>query len=483
MSVKDDFISLFRGHEVDINNLPERFTLKDFTYMYTSQRTMGRIHEKLKQILEGRAVGVLHGNFWIDLRNMGLVKIDSDNVSDFGIAVFDYFNTETDEFKREHFILSGVRQKAYDVSDDVYELYNRKVNELFNFVSIIPPLNEIGKELLNNPEKLLITGFLNAFPFALNRYFELSESQQTEIDSLHESGLKGLFPQHESDTPYYKIAKRLWNVWRAPYRRVNFVKSVILSEYEERVGGDINQKIPFEIIDRHSKIVNENILREIIRESEDLKITEEEAGGVYIERRMLSLPSTPTIRKAKRTHIIKKKRKTKRRRITSADQLRIEPPSSQGTPPRIIDPAEQALINELRLEKSSEHNEIIIKFWEFYSRHGIPTTDENNFDLLVERNNTALLHEMKTITDDNERIQVIKAIGQLFYYEFFDLLQSLKNENVEIIKMMAFQRKPNDEMHIDYIRSLGIYVYWINERGEIDGEADSMQFLNNFISS
>jgi hypothetical protein len=37
------------------------------------------------------------------------------------------------------------------------------------------------------------------------------------------------------------------------------------------------------------------------------------------------------------------------------------------------------------------------------------------------------------------------------------------------------------------LKNLAYYLkqaeLWINESGEIDGEAESMQFLNNFISS
>ena len=133
MAVKENSISLFSGHEIEINQLPDRFPIKDFTYMFTSQRTTEKIQEKLKQIAEGRAQGQLHGNFWVDLRNMGLVKINSDEISDFGKVMYSFLQVERDDFKREHFILSNIRQQSYDIDTTILQGYEARVNDFENF--------------------------------------------------------------------------------------------------------------------------------------------------------------------------------------------------------------------------------------------------------------------------------------------------------------------------------------------------------------
>lgn len=240
-----------------------------------------------------------------------------------------------------------------------------------------------------------------------------------------------------------------------------------------------NQKIPFFILDSYSKILNENLLKEIIEESDNLKITEVD-GNTFIELRSLELPEIPRERKARRTYKIKKKVIT-RKIITSAEQLRRKEGEDGERPLPQVDPSELQLIIEKRMEKTHDHQEIVIKFWEFYNQHEIKV-EENNFDLLVEKNDKVLLHEMKTITEQNERSQVIKAIGQLFYYEYFELPPLLKRDDVGIIKMAVFQKKLKEDAHISLMKSLGIHIYWINEAGEIEGEEESIQFLMDFVS-
>jgi predicted HNH restriction endonuclease len=229
MTVKEDFKSLFEGHETELRALTERFPIKNFNYMITSQRTMEMVHQKFLKIEKGETI--THGNFWIDLRNLGLVKKDERALSDFGKASFEYFKIEDDEFKREHFILSHIRKKSYDMPDDIHQGYIKRIDNLKECLELIPSLNKRGGELLRNEEKLFMIEFLNTFPYALKKYFELSPNKQEAVDTLREGGLTGLFNQ---DDPYYKVAERLKNTWRALYRRTYFVKSIIISQYEER---------------------------------------------------------------------------------------------------------------------------------------------------------------------------------------------------------------------------------------------------------
>lgn len=480
MAVKENFISLFSGHEIEINQLPDRFPIKDFTYMFTSQRTTEKIQEKLKQIAEGRAQGQLHGNFWVDLRNMGLVKINSDEISDFGKVMYSFLQVERDDFKREHFILSNIRQQSYDIDTTILQGYEARVNDFENFLSLIPPFIEPGKELINNPDKLLVTSFLNAFPYALTRYFTLSESDQRGIDKLHESGLRNLFLDTEISTPYYKVARRLWNVWRVPERRVYFVKSVILSAYEDLVEqGDGSQRTEVTVLPQFAKILNIPILKDVIRESGNLAI-KTEGDREYIIQQSISLPVMPPDRRVRMLSQTRRKRKASVIIINGSNDLLVSP-NDVRSKYRILSPEEQQIEIDTRLEKTREHQKIVQKFWEYYHSHGFTQLYQNNFDLVVKFGNKVILHEMKTNDSSNERIQIIKGIGQLFYYEYFDLPPLVEGNSSEIYKVIAFQKKPEDIQLVEYIKSLGILPLWIGDHDEVTGDDKSIETLNSLV--
>jgi tRNA A37 N6-isopentenylltransferase MiaA len=484
MTVKDDFISLFAGHEPELLALPEtHFPIKDFSYMITSQRTTSQIHHKLQSIID--RIPAQHQNFWADLAREGLVNAEHNNLSLFGRAVYDYFESETDEFKREHFIFNGIRQKAYDVPQSVLDEYNQYLQNLYDCLDIIPLVNQAGQELLNNPEKLLITAFLNTFPYALERYYQLTPQQQTAIYELHESGLKQYFEHPQpTERAYKRPAQRLWNMWRAVERRAIFVKSAILAHYEEIcIFGRAD--IPFRIEERFEKLLNPELLTEIINLSDKIEIK-----GVGADRIIGLIPELRTYAPTPRTEaittrrntLVKRRRKTVRRRITNLEDLtRIAAPETQPEP-TTIDPLTQAQINELRHERTLQHQEIVKKFGELYKQNNLEI-DENTFDLLVELDKFVLLHEMKTITVDNERNQIIKAVGQLYYYEFFEIPSIIDTTNKSIVKIIALQSKPTDLMHIEYLKSIGILTLWVGDNNQIEGEADSIAFLKSLLPS
>lgn len=301
MSVKQDFIFLFQDYDIEeLRRLPVRFKLLDFNYMITSQRTMVKIHEKLEDIDQNR-VAKVHQNFWPDLRILGLAKQDRDEISQFGKVVLEYFRKENDNFKREHFILSNIRNQAYDIPKEVYQIYISKVENFYKYLQIIPTLNEKGKELLRNKEKIFFTECLNTFPKALRRYFSLSEERQKALDSLHESGLKNLFdPTNPQEAPFFNIARRFWNVCRAFDRRINFIKSVILSEYEEEVNKSEYHYIPLRILDRYSKILNDDLLIEIIKKSDKIQLATglKSISETIIDDLPLPMPSKEDIKEA-----------------------------------------------------------------------------------------------------------------------------------------------------------------------------------------
>jgi MoxR-like ATPase len=302
MTTKQDFLYIFQDYDPqELQKLPTRFELLDFNFMITSQRTITRIYEKLEAIDQNKVGQKVHGNFWIDLRVLGLAKEDRDEISQFGKVTLEYFRKEKSAFKREHFILSNIRKRNYDIPKRVYDQYLSKVKNLRNYLDAIPALNQRGKELLRNEEKVFFTECLNTFPKALNRYFSLSPDRQAALDSLHESGLKNLFdPNIPQEEPYAKVARRFWNVCRAYHRRTNFIRSTILSEYEEKVTRSKYHFISLDILGDYAKILNESLLIRLIKKSEVIQpaIGLNAIEEIVIDDKPLVMPSKEEIQEA-----------------------------------------------------------------------------------------------------------------------------------------------------------------------------------------
>lgn len=440
MSAREDFISLFKGYESEIEKLhTTHFHVKDFSYMITSQRTTRQIYNKLRKAINNDTEYV-HHNFWADLSRLGLADSIQEKVTLFGRAVYDYFQSEIDDFKREHFIFNGIRQNAFDITIDVYDEYNNLLNNLYDCLEIIPEVNFLGNELIRNPEKLLITAFLNKFPYALTRYYDLPTDRQEQIDLLREVGLKALFQSLQTNEEvYYKIARRLWNMWRALDRRVNFVKSAILSYYEEMCIFQ-RKKVPLDVNGKFKKLLNINLLTEIILQSDKIEIINPDEEVKFIDLITEFRQTIPSSRNIKRRQLVRKRRQTSRKAITNLEALTQRQTSDYKKLKHGIDPMKLALEIEIKRERTKKHQEIVRKFCEIYLAHNI-IPDENNFDLLVEKNDFVLLHEMKTLTKDNERTQIMKAVGQLFYYEFYDLPDIVDIENKKVIKILALKKK------------------------------------------
>lgn len=183
-------------------------------------------------------------------------------------------------------------------------------------------------------------------------------------------------------------------------------------------------------------------------------------------------------RRVRRRPVVRRRRRPTKRRIRDREDLRIG--ARGGREEREEDEARRARTRELSRERTDEHQEIVMYFFDLYHERGIPAY-QGDFDLLVEQEDIALLHEMKTLSGENERDQIREGVGQLFYYEYFDIPEVLENPSARIVKALVFQRALSDPSHLDFIRSLGIHVFWIGETGEIGGDEESMGFLINLI--
>jgi hypothetical protein len=469
-TVKEDFAWLFQDHPDELKKLTARFPLRDFNFMITSQRSIEQIYRKLRRIDEGKITGREHGNFWPDLRALGLASPDRQELSELGQASLEYFGRVKDDFKREHFVLSAIGRGAYDVPKQLRDDYLEKIQNLWAYLKRIPRLNIEGRELLRNEEKLFFTECLNAFPLALERYFELPRTRQDRLDSLHESRLKTMFhPNDPEEAPYAKTARRFLNVWRALNRRTNFVRSVILSHYEDNVDKAPNNSISLTIERPYRNILNQKLLLLIIKQSD--RITFDQSCKELCER----------VKRPRRARII-----VDPAMLTKSWLLKQAGKSMQD----LTDMAEREQARRALLEKrTKDHQEIVRTIvTKLYAGKEdlILKDDQYSFDLLVEKKSRpqAILHEVKTNKRYNradERHRVVEAVGQLFYYEHFNVPFELENKSAKTAKFVVFQNSPDND-HVVYLKRCGIEVLWLRN-GDIDGEHSSLELLRQFVSS
>ncbi|KZX49530.1 hypothetical protein [Haloarcula sp. K1] len=100
-------------------------------------------------------------------------------------------------------------------------------------------------------------------------------------------------------------------------------------------------------------------------------------------------------------------------------------------------------------------------------------TDET--DLLALSDSKALVIEVKSITDSNERKQIRKALGQVLENGYRDV-QNRGLGDRELILSIAFSETPSDQFsgYFDFLQSRGIEVLW-REEGEIKGLPESTE--------
>ena len=136
---------------------------------------------------------------------------------------------------------------------------------------------------------------------------------------------------------------------------------------------------------------------------------------------------------------------------------------------------------EILKEKTIDHQNVVANIWELYQTSLTVKTDDSSYDLLVLTPRYAILHEIKTITPQNERKQIRHAVGQLLYYEHFNVPYELQSSHLEVKKILVLSCQPHDAEHLTFLASLGIGTIWFNENGQLDGE-ETVEFLQPFLS-
>jgi len=98
------------------------------------------------------------------------------------------------------------------------------------------------------------------------------------------------------------------------------------------------------------------------------------------------------------------------------------------------------------------------------------------YDLLLVIPRTVLLVEAKTIRNDSRR-QVRAALGQLFYYEYFDVIPL--HPDKKILRLVLTDRELPEDLQ-KFLTKYQIGVVWIPENGKIGGTDVGLAYLRKF---
>jgi hypothetical protein len=116
----------------------------------------------------------------------------------------------------------------------------------------------------------------------------------------------------------------------------------------------------------------------------------------------------------------------------------------------------------LRLERASvAHQTAVSSFNEWLEDRGFTTT-ELDYDILAKRSDVWLLTEVKTIETASPRSQTMRAIGQLAYYRSLSIPEP--PEGVSLIRVVLFDKDPNDQSLSKVLREELIEEAWLEKR-------------------
>lgn len=132
---------------------------------------------------------------------------------------------------------------------------------------------------------------------------------------------------------------------------------------------------------------------------------------------------------------------------------------------------------DLLNERTQAHQDLLAKLYMLYAEAGLKCVDWP-FDLLVMGQKLLLLHEVKTLRPRDlrdERRRIREAVGQLAYYEYFDVAPKHPTYS-RVEKLVVLQRAPATE-HVEFLKNNGIGVIWMGSHGEIQGDENSLRIV------
>lgn len=131
---------------------------------------------------------------------------------------------------------------------------------------------------------------------------------------------------------------------------------------------------------------------------------------------------------------------------------------------------------ELLRARTDLHQETVDKFRHLFNSSW--TVGVGNFDLLAVKNSTILLIEVKSLIQNDisdERQRIMEGIGELLFYETFDVPIIIPKCNLIIQKIMVFSTRPSETAYIDFLVSHDIWALWFDNSQHVDGEHKSFE--------
>jgi hypothetical protein len=142
-------------------------------------------------------------------------------------------------------------------------------------------------------------------------------------------------------------------------------------------------------------------------------------------------------------------------------------PTKSGVTVRRYDP-------DLIGERFNDHEDCLDRFSKLFPRK--VSRLEAVYDLLLVFKKIAMLVEAKTIRDD-ERLQIRLAVGQLYYYEHFEIAPLYKGCE---IKRLLLTDTPLDRDLCEFLTTLAIGVIWMPPGGTLGGSDLGLRHLKQF---
>ncbi len=123
--------------------------------------------------------------------------------------------------------------------------------------------------------------------------------------------------------------------------------------------------------------------------------------------------------------------------------------------------------NEFLSLADTTHSTILQQLIDIFRSKGYDTRKGKHVDLFAHNNTRAFLLEVKSTENKNFRSQVRKGIAQLLEYDYFDVQEFIKQNNLQLedrFKLIIPSREPEDARYVSFMNSLKIGIALVNDK-------------------
>lgn len=147
----------------------------------------------------------------------------------------------------------------------------------------------------------------------------------------------------------------------------------------------------------------------------------------------------------------------------------------------------QRVTYEMSVEQTMEgwldHEHVLDTFEDELVDAEFTTGETDHSDLLAWRDDQVVLVEAKSIHEDNERVQVRKALGQLHEYYYLDVEQDDELTAKDTMTCLVLTQEPSKayRQFLELLQEDGIYTFWVDEY-DVQGFEASMAELRQLLA-